>query len=171
MNKLTTRSRVDTDALERETGSELASFILLGVALSVLGAFAFLNLPPTGTVSVYGVGIAMLIGALAQLGTALLVQPRRGISLLALSAILYGAAGAFAILNPLLAATLLTLLVAFALIFSGMTRIRLTSIMHSSRGWGWVAVSGIVSVVCGLIIIHFLLANAVWLVGVALAVD
>ena len=156
MNRLTTPSRIKTEALERETRSEWAWFIVLGVALIVLGAFAFLNLPPTGTVSVYGVGIAMLIGALAQLGTALLVPPRRGISLLALSAILYGAAGAFAILNPLLAATPLTLLLAFALIFSGMTRIRLTSIMPSSRGWGWVAISGIVSVVCGLMIIHFL---------------
>ena len=171
MNRLTTPSRIKTEALERETRSEWAWFIVLGVALIVLGAFAFLNLPPTGTVSVYGVGIAMLIGALAQLGTALLVPPRRGISLLALSAILYGAAGAFAILNPLLAATPLTLLLAFALIFSGMTRIRLTTIMPSSRGWGWVAISGIVSVVFGLMIIHFLLANAVWLLGIALAVD
>jgi uncharacterized membrane protein HdeD (DUF308 family) len=171
MNRLATRSRIKTEALERETGSEWAWFIVLGVALILLGAFAFLNLPPTGTVSVYGVGIAMLIGAFAQFGTALLVPPRRGIALLALSAILYGAAGAFAVLNPLLAATPLTLLLAFALIFSGMTRIRLTSIMPSSRGWGWVAISGIVSVVCGLIIIHLLLANAVWLLGVALAVD
>jgi uncharacterized membrane protein HdeD (DUF308 family) len=171
MNRLTTPSRIDTEALERETGSGWAWFIVLGVALIVLGAFAFLNLPLTGTMSVYGVGTAMLIGALALLGTTLLVPRRKGIGLLALSAILYGVAGAFAIVNPTLAATPLTLLLAFALIFSGITRIRLTSIMPSSRGWGWVAVSGIVSVVCGLVIIHFLLANAVWLLGVALAVD
>ena len=94
MNRLTSPSHIDTDALERETGFGWGWFIVLGAALIVLGALAFLNLPPTGTVSVYAVGVVMMIGALAQLGTTLLVPRWRGIGLLVLSAILYGAAAA-----------------------------------------------------------------------------
>ena len=171
MNRLTSPSRIDTDALERATGFGWGWFIVLGAALIVLGALALLNLPPAGTVSVYAVGVLMVIGAIAQLGTTLLVPRWRGIGLLAMSAILYGAAGIFAIVNPRLAATPLTLLLAFALIFSGIIRIRLTSVMPSLPGWVWVAASGFVSVLSGLIFIHFLFTNTVWLLGMALAVD
>ena len=171
MNRLTSPSRIDTDALERETGFGWGWFMVLGGALIVLGALAFLNLPPAGTVSVYAVGVVMVIGAFAQLGTTLLVPGWSGIGLLALSAILYGAAGIFAIVNPTLAATPLTLLLAFALIFSGIMRIRLTSVMPPLPGWGWVAASGFVTVLSGLVFIHWLFTNTVWLLGMALAVD
>jgi uncharacterized membrane protein HdeD (DUF308 family) len=171
MNRLTSPSRFDADALERETGFGWGWFIVLGAALVVLGALAFLNLPPAGAVSVYAVGVVMVIGAFAQLGTTLLVPRWTGIGLLVLSAILYGAAGIFAIVNPKLAATALTLLLAFALIFSGITRIRLTSVMPPLNGWGWIAASGLVSVLAGLVFIHFLFTNSVWLLGMALAVD
>lgn len=55
------------------------------------------------------------------------------------------------------------------LIFSRIMRIRLTSIMPSLPGRGWVA--GLVSVLTGLISIGFLFTNPVWLLGMALAVD
>ena len=171
MSRPTSPTRIDTDALERETGFGWGWFIVLGAALIVLGALAFLNLPPAGTASLYAVGVVMVIGAFAQLGTMLLVPGWRGIGLLVLSAILYGAAGIFAIVNPRLAAMPLTLLLAFALIFSGLMRIRLTSVMPPLHGWGWVAASGFVSVLTGLMFIHLLFANTVWLLGLALAVD
>lgn len=171
MTRLTRPSRIETDALERETGFGWGWFTVLGATLIVLGALAFLNLPPVGTVSVYAVGVVMVIGALAQLGTTLLIPGWRGIGLLVLSAILYGAAGTIAIVNPTLVATPLTLLLAFALIFSGVARVRLTSVMPPLPGWGWVAASGLVTVLSGLVFIHFLFTNMVWLLGMALAVD
>jgi uncharacterized membrane protein HdeD (DUF308 family) len=171
MKTPTNPSRIDTDALERETGFGCGWFIVLGAALIVLGALAFLNLPPAGTASLYAVGVVMVTGAFAQLGTTLLVPGWRGIGLLVLSAILYGAAGIFAIVNPMLAATPLTLLLAFALTSSGIMRIRLTSVMPPLPGWGWVAASGLVSVLTGFMFIQVLFANTVWLLGMALAVD
>ena len=171
MNWLTSQSRIDTGALERETGFGWGWFIVLGVTLIVLGALAFLTLPPAGPVSVYAVGVVIVIGGFVQLGTTLLVPSQRGIGLLILSAILYGAAGIFAIMNPRLDATPPTVLLAFALIFSGIMRIRLTSVVPSLPGWGWIAASGLVSVLVGLLFIHMLFANAVWLLGMALAVD
>ena len=171
MNRPTIPSPIATDALERKTGFGWGWFIVLGAALVVLGALAILDLPPAGTVSVYAVGVVMVIGALAQLGTTLLVPRWRGIGLLAMSAALYAGAGVLAIIDPTLAATPLTLLLAFALIFSGITRIRLTSVMPSMPGWGWVAASGCVSVLSGLVFIHFLFNNAVSLFGTVLAVD
>jgi uncharacterized membrane protein HdeD (DUF308 family) len=43
--------------------------------------------------------------------------------------------------------------------------------MPSLPGRGWVAVSGLGSVVTGLIFFHPALARTVWLLGMALAVD
>jgi len=171
MKSQATPSDSDDDALERETGFGWGWFIVLGVALIVLGAIAFLSLPPAGKVSVYAVGIVMLVGSIAQLGTTLLVPRRKGIGPLMLSAILYGAAGIFAIVNPTLAATPPTLLLACALIFSGIARIRLTTIMPKLPGWGWIAASGFVSLVCGFTFVHLLFASAVWRLGMALAAD
>ncbi|HUH94553.1 MAG TPA: DUF308 domain-containing protein [Casimicrobiaceae bacterium] len=171
MNRPTTPSPVDTDVLERETGFGWGWFMVLGAALIVLGALAFLNLPPAGATSVYAVGIFMLIGAFAQLGTTLLVPAWRGIGLLALSAVLYGTAGIFAIVNPTLAATALSLLLALGLLFSGIARIVLTAVMPPLPRGGWVGISGCVSAVTGLILIYLSLGNTVWLSGMALAVD
>jgi uncharacterized membrane protein HdeD (DUF308 family) len=162
---------IDTHALERETGFGWGWFTVLGAMLIALGALAFLNLPPEGTASVYAVGVFMLIGAFVQLGTTLLVPRWRGIGLLVLSAISYGAAGVLAIVNPMLAAMPLTVLLASALAFSGIIRIRLTSVMPSLPGWGWVAASGFVSLVCGLAFVHLLYSHKVWLLGVALTAD
>jgi hypothetical protein len=53
MNRLTSPSRIDTDALERETGFGWGWDIVLGAALIGLGAPALLNRPPAGKVSVY----------------------------------------------------------------------------------------------------------------------
>jgi len=169
MNRLINPSRIDT--LERKTGFGWGWFMVLGAALTVLGALAFLSLTPAGTVSVYTVGVVMVIGASAQLGTTLLVPGWNGIGLLALSAVLYGTAGILAIVNPTLAATAHSVLLALALLCSGIVRIVLTPVMPTLPGRGWVAASGLVSLVSGLVFIHLSLANTVWLAGMVLAID
>jgi len=162
---------IDTDTLDRETGFGWGWFVVLGAMLIVLGALAFLNLPPAGTGSVFAVGVFMLIGAFVQLGTTLLVPRWRGIGLLVLSAVFYGASGIFAIVNPTLASMPVALLLALTLLFSGIARVVLTSVMPSLPGRGWVAASGFVSVVAGLTCMHLSLVNTIWLLGIALAVD
>ena len=111
--KRPTASDIDFDALERETGFGWGWFAALGLVLLALGMFAFLNLPGAATtVSLNVVGMLMLGGAFAQLGTRLLVPDWRGTGLLVPGAVLYGAAGALVMANPDLAAKLLTLVLA-----------------------------------------------------------
>jgi uncharacterized membrane protein HdeD (DUF308 family) len=164
-------SHIDINALERETGFGWSWFVVLGVSLFVLGTLAFLNLPAAGTLSLYAVGIVMLIGAFAQLGTLLLVPSWRGTSLLALTAVLYGAAGILVIANPMLAVKHLTLMLAFALIFSGGMRIGLSGVMPSLPGWGWIVASGLVTAAAGLVFIGWWPADTLRLLGMVLAID
>lgn len=169
--KIERGSLPDGYALERQTGFGWGWFTVLGATLIVLGALAFLGLPPVGNASVSAIGMFMLIGALAQLGTTLLVPRWKGIGLVVLSAISYGAAGVLAIVNPMLAATPLTVLLAVALVLSGTARVRLTSVMPLLPGWGWLTASGLVSLVSGFAFIHLLFVRTVWLLCVVLAID
>ena len=166
-----TAYRIDSDALERETGFGWGWFVVLGVALFALGALAFLNLPAVATASLYAVGMLMLIGAVAQLATRLLVPGWTGTSLLVLSGVLYGAAGVLLIANPSVASDALTVMLASALILSGVTRIRLSAIMPRIAGWGWITASGLVTIAAGIAFIHFLLLRPVWVLEVVLAFD
>jgi uncharacterized membrane protein HdeD (DUF308 family) len=72
MKKLTA-SRIDLEALERETGFGWTWFVALGIALMTLSGLAFESLPVATTGSVQFVGMLMLIAAFAKFGTLLLV--------------------------------------------------------------------------------------------------
>jgi hypothetical protein len=64
-----------------------------------------------------------------------------------LSGLLYGAAGVIAFIDPALAAVALTLVLAIALITSGILRIWMgIRRLRPAPGWGWVVASGVVSV-------------------------
>lgn len=162
---------LDTEVLERETGFGWGWFVVLGAALVVLGLLASVDVRPADNASVYAIGVFMLTGALAQLGTLLLVPRWRGVGALALSALSYGAAAVCAIVGPTLAAMPLTLLLAVALIFSGAMRVRITSVMPALPGSSWVMASGVVSLVAGFAFVHLLFARTVWLLAATLAVD
>lgn len=168
--KRLTASRIDLDALERETGFGGTWFIALGIALITLGGLAFASLPEAAAVSVQFVGMLMLIAAFAKLGTLLLVPDWKGKGHLALSSMLYGAAGVLVMVNPIFAATTMTLMLALALIFSGAMRTWLSVVMPDLPGWGWIGASGLVSVAAGALFID-LSHVAIWLLGMLLVVD
>ncbi len=159
------------EALERETGFGWGWFIVVGVALLVAGGLATLSLPVTSAASLYAVGMLMLIGAIAQLATRLLVPAWRGTGFLVFSTVSYGAAGVLLILNPVLSSDALTVTLALGLILSGVTRIRLSAGMPPLPGWGWITASGLVTAAAGFAFVHFLVLRPVWLLGVVLAVD
>ncbi|TFY96301.1 HdeD family acid-resistance protein [Ramlibacter humi] len=155
----------------RAMGSQWKWLVLFGVLLVALGVIAFMYLPQATEVSVYIVGICMLIGAAAQLALAIAIGRAGSHVSLLLSALLYGVAGALAVANPAMAAQALTLWLAFMLIFSGATRFWWSFLLRTLKGWGWITASAIVSVVAGIVLIAGWPANAIWLPGMVLSID
>ncbi|MCE5233885.1 MAG: HdeD family acid-resistance protein [Mizugakiibacter sp.] len=143
----------------------------LGVVLLVLAVVAGMNLYAATVASVYMVGILMLVGALAQIAHAFQVRHWGGVVAWLLAGLLYGAAGIFAFANPLLAAATLTLLLAFALIASGIMRAWWSTSLRPLRGWGWIAASGVISAVVGVVFIAGWPQNTLWLLGMILVLD
>ena len=168
---MATLTRSDFDAVKHQPRSAWGWLIGLGVALIGLGAIAFYNLQAATTVSVFAIGVLMLFGAGVQLAAAFVVPSWSRFALLLLSALLYGVAGGFTLANPTLAALALTLGLAFALMVSGGMRVWWSIAERPLSGWGWIAASGLVSVLAGIVFLLGWPADSTYLLGIVLAVD
>jgi uncharacterized membrane protein HdeD (DUF308 family) len=161
----------DLPPVNTEIRSKWGWFVALGVALLVLGFLAFGNLIAATVASVLYVGVLMAFGAIAQIVHAFQVKNWGGFFFWLLSGLLYGVAGVFAWLNPVLAAATLTLLLAIALILSGILRIWWSFQLKPEVGWGWVLASGIITLLAGIIFVLGWPVNSLWLLGMVLAID
>src|SRR6185436_8075657 len=84
---------------------------------------------------------------------------------------LYVFAGFVCIQNPFQAATLLTLMLGIALIVVGLLRIFLATRMKQGTPWVWVVLSGIITVLLGLMIVAKWPASSFYVLGIFLGVD
>ena len=85
--------------------------------------------------------------------------------------VLYIVAGFVAFENPLLTAVWLTLILGAALVASGLMRIYLAFNMKAGSPWIWVVVSGLITLVLGVIILAHWPVSAVYTLGIFLGVD
>ena len=158
-------------ALAGEIRSKWGWFVALGVALLILGLFAFSNVLVATFVSVIYVGVVMIVGGVAQIFLAFQVRTWGGFFFWLLSGLLYGAAGLFAFYNPLLAAGVVTLFLAGAMVVAGALRIALGVRSRPLGGWGWVVASGVTTLLVGIIVAVGWPANTLWVLGLFLAID
>lgn len=167
----TTQSGFELASVEAEVRSKWGWFVALGAALLALGLLAFGNLLAATLASVFFVGATMLVGAAFQLIHASRVKGWGEFFLWLLSALLFGGAGVLALANPALAAATLTLLLAVSLIASGAVRIWSGVRLRPWSGWGWIAASGVVSILAGVVFALGWPVNSPWLLGMMLAID
>ena len=122
-------------------------------------------------VSVFFVGIMMVIAGVVEVISAFQIKTWGKFLLwLALGA-LYIVGGFATFGNPLLAATLLTLLLGAALVTSGIMRIILAFSMKQGMPWIWVALSGAVTLLLGLMILSRWPVSSLYILGLFLGVD
>lgn len=146
-------------------------FVALGIALLVLGGIAFGNLFLATVVSVYYVGMMMLIAGIIEIIHAFGVKSWKSFFFWMISGLLYTAAGIVAFINPILAAGVLTFLLAAALIGSGFFRIWMGFQSKPSKGWGWLVATGVITALAGLVIALQWPVNSLFILGLFLAID
>ncbi len=159
------------DRADQGLASAGTKIIALGVLLMVLGALAFYNMPTATRVTVYAIGLLMLVGAVFQIAASFVVRSVSGFFAFLLSGLLYGVAGVMTVANPELGARALTLMLAASMIVSGCARIGWSVILEGVAGRGWMVVSGVVSIVTGLLFIGQWPQDTTWLLGMVLAID
>ncbi|HMK35777.1 MAG TPA: DUF308 domain-containing protein [Desulfomonilaceae bacterium] len=162
---------LEQDAIFGEARSNWAWLFGLGIIFVILG---FIGLGMTFAVTMASVlmfGVLLLVGAGAQFVDAAKCKGWKSMILHILIAFLYLIAGIGAIVDPLGASAILTLLLAGALILIGLARIIIGFQMRAVGNWFWPLFGGIVSVILGAIILAHWPVSGLWIIGLFVSVE
>lgn len=146
-------------------------FVGLGAILLALGVLAMAHVFVATLASVIFVGSLMAIAGVGQLMHAWRIKQLHGFIFWSVSGLFYLAAGLFAVFYPVQGATVLTLLFGSLLIAVGALRTWLWFNNRGQRGWGWLGVSGVLTLLVGILIAANWPGNSVWILGLLLALD
>jgi uncharacterized membrane protein HdeD (DUF308 family) len=145
--------------------------VALGVVYVIAGVVALGSVVFATVVTVFVVGVMMLLSGVAEVISAFQIKNWGKFLLWMLLGVLYIVAGFLTFENPLLAAAVLTLLLGFALVASGIMRIVLAFSMKQEMPWIWVAVSGVITLLLGLIILVHWPVSGLYILGLFLGID
>ena len=145
--------------------------IALGVIYVIAGLIALGSIVEATVVSVFIVGIMMLIAGVAEVIHAFQVKSWGRFLLWALLGALYIVAGFVTFENPLLAAAILTLILGVALITSGIMRIILAFSVKEGVPWIWILVSGLITLLLGIVILVHWPVSSLYILGLFLGID
>jgi uncharacterized membrane protein HdeD (DUF308 family) len=145
----------------------LAQGILL-VALGTIGlGLSFLLTLAT----VFIFGVFLVIGGGVQIFQTFKCRGWGSILWHALIAVLYVLAGLSVMANPLAASTLLTLLLAGALVGIGVMRLIIAFQARGVRNWGWTLIGGIAAMFLGFMILGQWPVSGFWVIGLFVAIE
>jgi uncharacterized membrane protein HdeD (DUF308 family) len=145
--------------------------IVLGVIYAIAGVIALASVVTATVVSVFVVGIMMVVAGVAEVINAFQVKTWGRFALWVLLGALYIVAGFVTFENPLLAAAILTLVLGVALIASGITRIILAFNVKEGMPWMWIVVSGGITLLLGLMILMRWPISSLYVLGLFLGID
>ncbi len=168
-----------SDTLQNpQTGSDMAPLraksgwiVALGAVYVIAGLIALASVAMATVASVLVVGVMMIVAGVAEVINAFQIKSWGKFLLWALLGVLYIVAGFVTFENPLLAAVLLTLMLGASLVASGIMRIILSFSMKRETPWIWVAVSGVITLLLGLLILARWPINSVYILGLFLGID
>lgn len=145
--------------------------VALGVVYLLAGFVALGSVVMATVASVLVVGAMMIVAGVAEVFGAFQMKSWGKFLIWALLGVLYIIAGFLTFDNPLFAAVLLTLFLGASLIASGVVRLFLAFSMKRESPWVWVALSGLITLLLGLLILARWPINSVYILGVFLGID
>jgi len=161
------QARSDTAPLRAKSGWIIA----LGVVYLIAGFIALGSVAMATVASVLVVGVMMIIAGVAEVFSAFQIKTWGKFLLWALLGVLYIFAGFVTFENPLLAAVLLTLILGASLVASGIMRIFLGFSMKRETPWIWVVLSGVITLLLGLLILARWPVSSLYILGLFLGID
>ncbi|HVG80133.1 MAG TPA: DUF308 domain-containing protein [Patescibacteria group bacterium] len=121
--------------------------------------------------SVVYFGVLLIVIGVAQLLQTFKSAGWKGTFLQILIGLLYLAAGIMVVSRPLLASLTLTWALGFALIVVGVMRIVVGMQHRGTSGWAGAVVAGIITLLLGLLILARWPSDALWVIGLFLAIE
>lgn len=142
----------------------------LGIALIVLGSLAIYYgvFSTLATVSIFG--WILIFAGFIQFGHAIYARAWSAFFLQLCAGLLALTAGIVTIVKPMMAASVLTLLLAFLFIAQGTMRIILAAVKHIPN-WFWVLFSGFLSLILGIMILAEWPRSGLYIIGLFMGID
>lgn len=170
-------STTDGRALVADLRHELSAlrgnwlwFVLLGLALVVLGGVALGSLWIAGLATALAIGALLLVGGLAEIIGAFWSWRWSGFFFHLLSGLLSLVVGMLFLRAPVDALLALTLLLACLLMVGGIFKV-VAALTYRFGAWGWPLVSGVIDVILGVMIWLEWPASALWVIGLFVGIS
>lgn len=157
---------MDVEAAHRQWGW----FLALGILLIVVGIYAIYAEGLATLASVVAIGFVMLIAGVGQIVGAFMARGTGHVILLLLVGILDIIVGYALLQHPTIGALAITLLLAAVFIFGGIFRF-VSALWLQVPNYGWVAVSGVISFILGLLLWMQWPISAFWFIGFAVGLN
>ena len=145
-------------------------FLVIGIALVILGMIAIGYAVEMTIVSVVFLGWLLIIGGIFEVIHGFSRRQWSGFFINLLGGVLYAVAGVVMIANPALAAVSLTLLIAIILIVAGVFRL-IVAFSRPLHHRGWLILNGVLSIVLGIMIWRSWPVSGLWVIGMFVGID
>jgi uncharacterized membrane protein HdeD (DUF308 family) len=146
-------------------------FVALGIGEIVLGGIASVNLFAANLASVLVIGAAMFAAGIFQIVHGFSARGLRGFLFWQLGGIVYAAAGAIILYDPILASLTLSLAVGVLLLAAGVMRMWAGFHARPAAGWRWIVAAGVLTFCVGVMLVAAWPGIGLWLLGAMLVVD
>ncbi len=146
----------------------LLAFGILSIVLGTIGLGMTFALTE---VSIIFFGVLLIVGGVFQLFDAFKCKGWKSTLWHVLIALLYIVAGISMVSQPLMAATTLTLIIAWILIGVGVARIIMAFQLRPTQGWFWTLFAGIISIALGVMILAEWPVSGLWVIGLFVAIE
>jgi uncharacterized membrane protein HdeD (DUF308 family) len=145
-------------------------FLVLGIALIVLGTFALAWSALTTFASVFLFGWLLLVTGAMEVVSAVWTRRWTGFFLHLLAGVLDGIIGLLIVTHPVTGELALTLLLAAFFMVGGLYRL-ITALMLQFPNWGWAALGGAITLVLGIVLWRSWPESALWFIGLCVGIE
>ncbi len=145
-------------------------FLLLGIALIVLGSVCIIDPLIPSLASVVLLGFMLIAAGITQVVSSFWAGKWSGMLFHLLIGVLYAVVGFMIIDSPVVNMVLLTKFIAIFLIVSGAFRIA-AALAVRFQDWGWALLNGGVTLLLGIIINRQLPEAALWVIGLFIGIE
>lgn len=144
---------------------------LVGIFWVIAGVYALSAVVSVTLASMWVLGALILVGAVLQIADAFRSKSWKPFAWHLLIALLYTAAAVVMIDDPVLASSVLTVALAWFFIFIGMFRLVMAYNMRPLRVWWLLLLSGLSSVILGILILMSWPLSGLWFIGMMIGIE
>jgi uncharacterized membrane protein HdeD (DUF308 family) len=146
-------------------------FVALGIVQIVVGMLCWVDVTAASFAGVFIIGALLVAGGIFQMVHAFAVRGWSGFLLYLILGALYIIGGFVLMAEPLRGSLIITLVIAVLLVVSGVTRLIVAATHRHMKGLWLVILSGVVSIVVGIVLYESLPWSSLWVLGTLIAIE